>query len=64
VEEYLVHFTEFIGKDRRSVFSEEKPRISVGRGILRRCKGDTTSYFLKAKSSGGGESLIQVGQGR
>jgi hypothetical protein len=63
VDEYLVHFTKFTGKDRRFIFSEEKLRISVGRGIFQRCKGDMTSYLLKAKISGGGEPLIQVSQG-
>jgi hypothetical protein len=29
----------------------------VGRGILRRCKGDTASYFLKSKSSGCGRVI-------
>jgi hypothetical protein len=38
-EEYLVHFTGFIGKDRRSEFSEENLQISVGCWILRRCRG-------------------------
>jgi hypothetical protein len=50
VEEYLVHFAEFIGKDRRLVFSEENSRHPVGRQILRRCRGDTVGIPERLKA--------------
>jgi hypothetical protein len=49
MEEYLIHFAGFIGKDRWSVFSEENSRHSVGHRISQRCKEVTAQVRKDSK---------------
>jgi hypothetical protein len=49
----LSHFTDFIRRNGRSVFSEEDSRHPVSHQISQRSRGDTSRVFQRVLSSGG-----------